>query len=119
VSRGTLGGVASIEAQVAAVLLPARFHLRTCGRLCTDLRPAPAGTLSVSPVWAGPPGGLREVGVFGAVRRDDDRWLVALVTADETWFHGEYTDARVLRQHAGDPPEPLRTVLTAEIIVLD
>jgi hypothetical protein len=62
--------------------------------------------------------GPREVGVFGALRADDRRWLVALVTADETWFHGEYTDARLLRQRRGDPPEPLWSVLTAELIVL-
>jgi hypothetical protein len=62
--------------------------------------------------------GPREVAVFGAFRADDHRWLVALVTADETWFHGEYTDARLLRQRRGTPPEPLRTILAAELIVL-
>ena len=41
-----------------------------------------------------------------------------MVTADETWFHGEYTDARLLRQLPHEPPEPLRSLLTAELIVL-
>ena len=115
--------MASLETQIRAVLLPARFHLQACGRLCTSLRPAPPGTWSVTWVDAngrtslGDPG-APEVGVFGAVRADDHQWLVALVTADETWFHGEYTDARLLRQRRGDPPEPLRRVLTAELIVL-
>ncbi|HVM64304.1 MAG TPA: hypothetical protein VMU14_05530 [Acidimicrobiales bacterium] len=113
--------MASLEAQLTAVLLPSRFHARTCGRLCVRLRPAPVGSLTVSVVradgtcgWAG----QREVGVFGAVRDRCDRWLVALATADGTWFHGEYTDARVLRQRRGDAPEPLRSILTAELIVL-
>jgi hypothetical protein len=104
------------------VLLPRDFHLRACGRLCAGLRPLPEGTWSVAWVRAdGTSGGeaqLREVGVFGAYRVDGHRWLVALVTADGTWFHAEYTDARLLRQRRGDPPEPLRTVLTAELIVL-
>ena len=65
-----------------------------------------------------PSPGVREVGVFGALRRDDHRWQVAVVTADETWFHGEYTDARLLRQLPHEPHEPLRSLLTAELIVL-
>lgn len=115
--------MASLPAQITALLLPKGFHRRACGQLCVGLRPAPPGTLTVAYVSADgtSPGhpGTREVGVFGALRADGHRWLVALVTADDTWFHGEYTDARVLRQYAGDPPEPLRTVLTAEIIVLE
>jgi hypothetical protein len=114
--------VASLEAQIVAVLLPSGFHLRVCGRLCTALQPSQPGTLSVA--WVKADGtsagdsGPREVGVFGAFRADYHRWQVAVVTADETWFHGEYTDARLLRQRRGDPPEPLRSVLTAELIVL-
>jgi len=115
--------VASLPAQITALLLPKGFHRRACGGCCVRLRPAPPGTLTVTYLSADGPSGARsgagEVGVFGALRADDHRWLVAVVTADETWFHGEYTDARVLRQHGGDAPEPLRTVLTAEIIVLD
>jgi hypothetical protein len=113
--------VASIEAQLTAVLLPGEFHLRACGRFCIGLRPAPVGSLTVSLVGAD--GGCasaaaREVGAFGAYRRDNEHWLVALATADGTWFHGEYHDTRVLRQRRGTPPEPLRSVLTAELIVL-
>ena len=107
--------MASLDTQIEAVLLPAGYHLRTCGRLCTTLRPAPIGSLEIGWVTAER---LREVGAWGAFRDTDHRWLVALVTADDTWFHGEYTDARLLRQHRGDPPEPLRTVLSAELVVL-
>lgn len=128
--------MASIETQITALLLPAGFRPRVCGRLCRALIPGPPGTLSVMWVRADgsvagaataacPPaqdeivgGGRREVAVFGALRVDGHRWLVALVTADEGWFHGVYTDARLLRQLPGDAPEPLRTVLTAELIVL-
>jgi hypothetical protein len=114
--------VASLDAQLEAVLLPAGFHVHSCGRLCTGLEPEPPGSLSVA--WITVPGSAghdeprREVGVFGALRVDEHRWLVAVVTADERWFHGEYTDARLLRQRGGDPPEPLRSVLTAELIIL-
>ena len=115
--------MASLETQIRAVLLPARFHLQACGRLCTSLRPAAPRTLTVA--WVDADGrtsrgeaGVAEVGVFGAFRADDHRWLVALVTADETWFHGEYSDARLLRQRRGEPPEPLRSVLAAELIIL-
>ncbi len=121
--------MASLETQIAAILLPRDFGLRACGRLCRGLGPAPPGTLTVSWVRAdgsaadpgtGPAGaaGLREVGVFGALRDGEHRWLVALATADDRWFHGEYTDTRLLRQRSGPAPEPLRTVLSAELIVL-
>jgi len=113
--------MASLEAQITAVLLPREFHPRACGRLCVGLRPAPPGALTVSVVRSdgtSRAAGPREVGVFGALRHDDHRWLVALATADGTWFHGEYTDARLLRQRRGVAPEPLRSILTAELIVL-
>ena len=113
--------MASLEAQIAAVLLPTDFHVRTCGQFCARLRPEPVGTLSVSLVRSDGTcraGGPPTVGAFGALRHDDHRWLVALATADETWFHGEYSDGRVLRQRRGAPPEPLRSVITAELIVL-
>ncbi len=114
--------MASLEAQVAAVLLPTDFRLQACGQLCRELHPAPPGTLVVWYVKAdgmrGDGTGPREVGVFGALRHDDRGWTVAVATADETWFHGDYSDVRVLRQLRGDPAEPLRSVLTAELIVL-
>jgi hypothetical protein len=108
--------VTSLETQIEAVFLPAGFHARTCGRLCLPLRPAPLGSLVVS--WVRTDRSPREIGVFGAFRDSAHRWLVALVTADRTWFHGEYTDARLLRQFPGPPAQPLQTVLTAELIVL-
>ena len=121
--------MASLETQITAVLLPADFHRRVCGRLCRWLPAASPGTLCLlwlradgSAVDAGEAteegAGPREVGVFGARRLDGHRWQVAVATADGTWFHGEYSDARLFRQRAGEAPEPLRRLLTAELIVL-
>lgn len=117
--------MASLDTRIMAVVLPAGFHRLACGRLCRTLPPAPAGAFSVtrvapdgSPAPVAAHAGRRAIGVFGALR-DHRRWLVGLVTADGTWFHGEYTDVRLLRQLPGEPAEPLRCVLTAELIVLD
>jgi hypothetical protein len=122
--------VASFETQITAVLLPADYHRRVCGRLCRWLPAASPGTVCV--LWLREDGsaldagetitkegaGPRQVGVFGARRLDGHRWQVAVLTADGTWFHGEYTDARLLRQRPGEAPEPLRRILTAELVVL-
>jgi hypothetical protein len=122
--------VASLETQITAVLLPADFHRRVCGRLCRWLPEAAPGTVYVlwlradgSAVDAGETAGSegtgpREVGVFGARRLDGHRWQVAVVTADGTWFHGEYTDARLLRQRSDEAPEPLRSLLSGELALL-
>ena len=111
----------SLDARIDAVFLPAEFHRRACGDLCRRLRPAPTGTLVVKVICAeasATDSGAPRVGVFGALRQDDGRWLVAVATADGRWFHGEYTDKRLLRQHRGAAPEPLACVLAAELIVL-
>lgn len=122
--------VASLETQITAVLLPADFHRRVCSRLCRWLPAAAPGTVCVlwlradgSAVDVGDTAGLegagpREVGAFGARRLDGHRWQVAVVTADGTWFHGEYSDARLFRQRSGETPEPLRSLLSAELTIL-
>ena len=122
--------VASLETQITAVLLPADFHRRVCSRLCRWLPAAAPGTVCVlwlradgSAVDVGDTAGLegagpREVGAFGARRLDGHRWQVAVVTADGTWFHGEYTDARLLRQRPDEAPEPLRSLHGAEHTML-
>ena len=121
--------VASLETQITAVLLPADFHRRVCARLCRWLPAASPGTRCL--LWLRADGsavdagetteegtGPREVGVFGARRLDGHRWQVAVVTADGTWFHGEYSDARLFRQRSGETPEPLRSLLSAELTIL-
>ena len=127
---GTAAVVASLETQITAVLLPADFHRRVCSRLCRWLPAAAPGTVCVlwlradgSAVDVGDTAGLegagpREVGAFGARRLDGHRWQVAVVTADGTWFHGEYSDARLFRQRSGETPEPLRSLLSAELTIL-
>ena len=122
--------VASLETQITAVLLPADFHRRVCGRLCRWLPVAAPGAVCMlwlradgSAVDVGETAGFdgagpREVGVFGARRVDGHRWQVAVATADGTWFHGEYSDARLFRQRSGETPEPLRSLLSAELTLL-